>query len=91
MLNTDLGTQADMALNLVDLARFPIADLDSGEGAAFLKECQDHMEAHGWCNREGYMREDALTALEDVYSNLLQRAEVRTIKSNIDQSGMDSA
>ena len=35
MLKTDLGTQADMALNLVDLARFPIADLDSGEVRRF--------------------------------------------------------
>ncbi len=89
MSKTHPGSEADMALNLVDLARYPIADLESGAGAVFLKECQDHMEAHGWCNLDGFIRPEALAALEDEASNLLPGAEVLTIKRNIYQGAID--
>ncbi|SLN63816.1 HalD/BesD family halogenase [Ruegeria meonggei] len=89
MSKTDLGTDADMALNLVDLARYPIADLETGEGAEFLKVCQDHMETHGWCNLDGFIRPDALAALEDETTNFLPGAEVLTIKRNIYQGAVD--
>ena len=39
--------QRDIALELVDLDRFPIADLDRGAGAVFLKQCQTSMEENG--------------------------------------------
>jgi hypothetical protein len=89
MTKNGLKTEADMALNLVDLARYPIADLDSGAGAAFLKECQDHMDAHGWCNLDGFIHSDALAALEDESCGLLPDAEVLTIKRNIYQGAID--
>lgn len=89
MTQSNLGTEADMALNLVDLARYPIADLDNGAGAAFLKECQDHMDAHGWCNLDGFIRPDALAALEAESTGLLPGAEVLTIKRNIYQGAID--
>ncbi len=89
MPQTNQGKETDMALNLVDLARYPIADLETGEGAAFLKECQDHMEAHGWCNLDGFIRPDALATLEDESSDLLPGAEVLTIKRNIYQGAID--
>lgn len=89
MSKVNLGTETDMAMNLVDLERFPIADLDTGEGAVFLKECQDQMDTHGWCNLDGFIRSDALTALEDEASGLLPGAEILTIKRNIYQGAID--
>ena len=89
MPQINLGTETDMALNLVDLARYPIADLETGEGAKFLKTCQDHMDAHGWCNLDRFIRAEALSALEDESSNLLPGAEVLTIKRNIYQGAID--
>ncbi len=89
MPQTNLSAETDMALNLVDLARYPIADLETGEGAEFLKACQDHMETHGWCNLDGFIRPDALAALEDEATNLLPGAEVLTIKRNIYQGAID--
>jgi hypothetical protein len=84
-----LGNHSDMALNLVDLERFPIADLDSGAGAALLKKCQVHMDQHGWCNLDGFIRSDALALLEDEATELLPTADVLTIKRNIYQGAID--
>ncbi len=89
MSKADPSAETDMALNLVDLAHYPIGDLDTGAGATFLKECRDHMETHGWCNLDGFIRPDALAALEDESSNLLPGAEVLTIKRNIYQGAID--
>lgn len=79
----------DMALNLVDLEHFPIEDLDQGKGAAFLKECQEHMEEHGWCNFDGFIRPDALEALAEESNALLPTAETLTIKRTIYQGKVD--
>ncbi|MBG6166851.1 hypothetical protein IWQ54_006551 [Labrenzia sp. EL_195] len=80
---------ADMVLSLVDLVRYPIADLESGKGAAFLKACQDQMEEHGWCNLDGFVRPEALEALAGESNALLPCAEVLTIKRNIYQGAID--
>ncbi|CUH43377.1 HalD/BesD family halogenase [Ruegeria atlantica] len=82
-------TDTDMVLSLVDLARYPIADLESAEGAAFLKACQDQMEEHGWCNLDGFIRPEALVALADESNALLPTADVLTIKRNIYQGAID--
>jgi hypothetical protein len=37
MSTSIFNEHADMALNLIDLERYPIGDLDQGEGALFLK------------------------------------------------------
>ncbi|MEB8389440.1 hypothetical protein OO012_19680 [Rhodobacteraceae bacterium KMM 6894] len=89
MTTSNLGASSDMALNLVDLARYPIADLDSGDGAAFLKECQTQMDEQGWCNLDGFIRPEALAALAAESSDLLPNAEVLTIKRNIYQGAVD--
>lgn len=89
MKDINLGTEEDMVLNLVDLARYPIADLESTEGAAFLKQCQADMDAQGWCNLDGFIRPDALAALEEESSYLLPTADVLTIKRNIYQGAID--
>lgn len=80
---------ADMALNLVDLDRYPIADLSHGKGAAFLHSCQQQMEEFGWCNFHGFIREDALDALAKEANDLLPTAETLTIRRTIYQGEVD--
>ncbi|WP_170561307.1 HalD/BesD family halogenase [Ruegeria atlantica] len=86
-INRDAAT--DMVLSLVDLERFPIADLEAAEGAAFLKDCQDQMGEHGWCNLDGFIRPEGLAALADESNALLPTADVLTIKRNIYQGAID--
>lgn len=78
-----------MALNLVDLERYPIDDLSQGEGAEFLKKCQKQMEDNGWCNFDGFIRPNALAALKQEANNLQPTAETLTIKRNIYQGKVD--
>lgn len=40
-------TSRDIALDLVDLDAFPIANLDDETGAQFLAKCRKSMDAHG--------------------------------------------
>lgn len=84
-----IQTPADIALDIVDLKRYPIADLDHGPGAAFLKECQHSMATHGWCNLDGFIRPDRLIDLTAESNSLLPTAEVLTIKRNIYQGAID--
>ncbi|MES0885226.1 HalD/BesD family halogenase [Roseibium sp. SCP14] len=79
----------DMALNLIDLDRYPIADLSQGRGAEFLRSCQEQMEECGWCNFDGFIREDALEALANETNNLLPTAETLTIRRTIYQGEVD--
>lgn len=83
------NAQPDLALQLVDLDRYPIADLDNGAGAAFLAECQHSMETNGWCNLDGFIRADALARLNDEANDLLPTAEVLHVKRNIYQGAID--
>ncbi len=80
---------SDMALNLVDLERYPIEDLNQGEGAEFLKKCQKQMDENGWCNFDGFIRPNALAALKQEANNLQPTAETLTIKRNIYQGKVD--
>ena len=79
----------DVALELIDLDRYPIADLDNGAGAAFLAECQRSMEEHGWCNLDGFVRADALELLNCEAQDLLPTAEILHVKRNIYQGAID--
>ena len=81
--------QQDIALELVDLDRYPICDLDSRQGAAFLAECQHHMDEHGWCNLAGFLRKEALEQLNGEANALLPTAEVLHVKRNIYQGAID--
>ena len=80
---------SDMALNLVDLSRYPIADLSQGEGAAFLSDCQTHMQDKGWCSFDGFIKADALEALSSEANALLPTAQTLTIKRTIYQGEVD--
>ncbi len=79
----------DIALSLVELDRYPIASLDRGAGAEFLANCQRRMEDHGWCNLDGFIRADALKALNGEANELLPTAEILHVKRNIYQGGID--
>ena len=81
--------QHDIALDIIDLERYPIADLDSGAGAEFLAECQRHMDDHGWCNLAGFLRKNALDRLNGEANNLLPTAEILHVKRNIYQGAID--
>ncbi len=87
----NFNQHADMALNLIDLDRYPIADMNQGVGAEFLQECQTHMEMHGWCNFGGFLKPEALEAVTKEANDLLPTAEVLTIKRNIYQSKIDTS
>ncbi len=87
-LRTSPG-RGDAALKLVDLERYPIADVSCGKGAEFLRACQQHMEEHGWCNFDNFIRTDALALLEGEANALLPSAEMLTIKRTIYQSAAD--
>ncbi len=80
---------SDMVLNLVDLERYPIEDLNQGEGAEFLKKCQKQMDENGWCNFDGFIRPNALAALKQEANALQPTAETLTIKRNIYQGKVD--
>lgn len=81
--------QHDAALELIDLDRYPIADLDSAAGAELLAECQRHMDAHGWCNLAGFLRTEAIEQLNGEANDLLPTAEVLHVKRNIYQGAID--
>jgi len=89
MTNRSFNDCTDMALNLVDLERYPIADLDRGEGAAFLRACQAQMEDFGWCSFDDFVRPEALAALASESNALLPAAETLTIKRTIYQGAVD--
>ncbi len=81
----------DPILGLIDLERYPITDLEQGEGAAFLQDCVDHMAAHGWCNLDGFIRPDGLARLANEANELLPSAEHLTIKRTIYGGTVDSS
>ncbi|MCL6284189.1 hypothetical protein M3P21_11695 [Ruegeria sp. 2012CJ41-6] len=82
-------TQRDVVLDLVDLDRYPIADLDNNPGAEFLAECQSSIDSNGWCNLEGFLQSDALARLNTEANALLPTAEVLNVKRNIYQGAVD--
>lgn len=83
------NSHRDVAADFVDLDRYPIENLDAGKGAAFLAECQHHMDAHGWCNLAGFLRKEALEKLNGEANDLLPTAEVLHVKRNIYQGAID--
>lgn len=89
MADRPFAESQDMALNLVDLDRYPIGGPDQGRCAEFLQSCQEQMEEKGWCNFDGFIRANALTALTAEANQLMPTAENLTIKRNIYQGKAD--
>ncbi len=86
LINTD-----DFALNLVDLERYPIADLTQGAGAEFLATCQQQMEQVGWCSFADFIKPNQLEALTGEANRLLPEAEELIIKRNIYQGAANQS
>ena len=91
MADARFTDQTDKILRLVDLERYPIHQLDHGEGPEFLRGCREHMDAHGWCNFDGFIRPDGLKALAEEANGLLPSAESLKIKRNIYGGKVDAS
>lgn len=89
MSTGETAAQRDIALALVDIDRYPIANLDDGAGAALLAECQRSMDVNGWCNLDEFIRADVLADLNREANSLLPTAEVLHVKRNIYQGAID--
>ncbi len=83
MVSHALPQQTSEVLDLIDLERYPIVDLDYGKGAEFLRHCCEHMAEHGWCNLDGFVRPEGLEALAAEANQLLPTAEFLTIRRTI--------
>ena len=83
------SAKRDIIHKLVDLDRYPIDRLDDPTGAEFLRQCQNHMSLHGWCNFDDFIRPEAVEDLADEARRLLPGAETLTIKRNIYQGKVD--
>ncbi|MCP5084172.1 MAG: hypothetical protein GY948_21000 [Alphaproteobacteria bacterium] len=83
--------RSDDILDLLDLDRYPIVDLDQGKGSEFLQQCCEHMAAHGWCNLDGFVRAEGLEALGGEANELMPTAEFLTIKRTIYGGKVDSS
>ena len=59
---------------IVNLTRYPIADLDSAAGAAFAQQCRQHYLADGLCMLPEFILPDALCILAAEANNLTDRA-----------------
>lgn len=79
----------DPLLDLADLTRYPVDDLEHGRGASFLRQCQEQMRTEGWCNFDGFIRRDALDALASEANALLPCAEALTVWRTIYQGEVD--
>ncbi|MEW2918365.1 hypothetical protein AB1A64_14960 [Ruegeria sp. ANG10] len=82
-------SKRDVALDFVDLDRYPIADLDNGPGAQFLAECQHSINTNGWCNLDSFLHSEALKHLNAEANALLPTAEILRVKRNIYQGAID--
>ena len=83
--------QDDKILELVDLDRYPINDLDSPRGRAFLDASRHDMRTRGWCNFEGFIHQDALNILAEESGAFLSQARQLTISRNIYGSEIDES
>lgn len=91
MADDPFADQSDEILHLVDLERYPIHLLDHEAGSEFLRRCREHMDAHGWCNFDGFIRPDGLEALAEEANGLLPSAESLKIKRNIYGGKVDAS
>ena len=91
MADGSFTDQSDEIIHLVDLARYPLHQLDRGAGAELLRRCRAHMDMHGWCNLDGFIRPDGLNALAKEANSLLPNAESLKIKRNIYGGKVDAS
>ncbi|MBR7831046.1 2OG-Fe(II) oxygenase [Actinospica sp. MGRD01-02] len=61
-------------VHLIDLERYPIHDLDSDRGRAFVEQCRQQLAEHGACSLPGFMPADAVTEMVRVAYALVSKA-----------------
>jgi hypothetical protein len=49
--------------DLIDIARYPVDDLDSDQGSALIDRCRRDLAASGSCQLQGFLTDDAVTQL----------------------------
>ena len=91
MADRSFADDSDEILNLIDLDRYPVLELDREPGAAFLRQCRGQMETQGWCNLDGFIRPGALEALAREANDLLPSAESLTIRRTIYGGKVDAS
>lgn len=62
------------AASMVDLDRYPIADLTSREAGAFAQKCHREYVSSGLCMLPGFVREEALAMLADEARGFMDKA-----------------
>lgn len=60
--------------DVVDLQRYPIHQLDTERGRAFVAECKKELEATGVCNLEGFVRPAAVQRMVELTGELAAKA-----------------
>ncbi|MBT8434021.1 MAG: hypothetical protein KJN95_05145 [Gammaproteobacteria bacterium] len=70
-------------LEIVDLDRYPIRDLDSPTGSEFLAQCRATMRLHGYCSLDGFIRESALAQMVSEVNAILPQSRKHTIRRNV--------
>lgn len=60
--------------DVVDLNRYPIHDLDSDRGRAFVQDCKDELAANGACNLPGFITPAAVAAMVALADDLKAEA-----------------
>ena len=70
-------------LELIDLQKYPVHDLNGASGEALLAECIQSMRHAGYCNLPGFILPDALNLMMDEIQPLLAVASRGTIRRNV--------
>lgn len=70
----DETTQLPAYADVVDLDRYPIHELDSERGRAFVAECKAELEATGVCNLAGFIRPGAVARMVELAGELSEKA-----------------
>jgi len=60
--------------DVVDLDKYPIHELDSERGQAFVRACRDELAENGACNLPGFIRPEAVEAMVALAEELREEA-----------------
>lgn len=69
--------------DVVDLDRYPIHDLDSERGQAFVTECRKELTERGACNLPGFITPDAVTEMVRLANELKAEAWTSSRPHNV--------
>ncbi len=69
-----ITTTGHPAEHMVDLARYPIADITSSNGAAFAAKCREQYQTTGLCMLNGFIKPEALERLAAEAEGLSDKA-----------------